>query len=191
MFLKIQNLHWVEVACQLFTIPGVFDLRWCHALTPPIYAQTHYEYSWKHHAYWTDLFVLILVSSPPSSYGTSPYWLIWLQLMTGKHFSKQQIWQFCIMRTYLVVTCNELDYHMQNTITCELFQTPPLWEFTIQHCLPIFVPFLAPSFIPNHLWHSPMMHWHLHFLAFLPVHHPVLPSMLMTRGITTSEKHFL
>ena len=23
MFLKIQNLHWVEVACQLFTIPGV------------------------------------------------------------------------------------------------------------------------------------------------------------------------
>ena len=23
MFLNIQNLHWVEVACQLFIIPGV------------------------------------------------------------------------------------------------------------------------------------------------------------------------
>ena len=27
MFLKIQNLHWVEVACQLFIVPGVIVYR--------------------------------------------------------------------------------------------------------------------------------------------------------------------
>ena len=35
MFLKIQNLHWVEVACQLFTIPGVWQ-QYVHIVLMPL-----------------------------------------------------------------------------------------------------------------------------------------------------------